>query len=325
MIEVLLVDDHLEPMKALARTVGLRTNLEYEVTDSLDRALAVVRGGGVKVAVLDQRLQPTLPMDGTKVFAEIRKIDHRVRGIIISGQSDKADLVELNALGMAYLDRGCTAEELAQEILNQRIMYLDEAEREYERNARLVGRYVRRRRSLFSSPGQVVELLGIEPGDSRAACLEEDYTIVSEIESGTSRRRVNTVVVENEVSLEQESIAQLESRLGLSGSVVKEVSAHLSDSLKERDNSRQLNRTEQADEESVSLSQADLDNGVVHRRVEIAPLYYRRQAILRITCECCCERRVMSINLRQPTGTYSRRMVDTYRDQSTKTYDLGVR
>ncbi|MFI5890390.1 response regulator [Actinoplanes sp. NPDC051513] len=325
MIEVLLVDDHLEPMKALARLVGLRTNLTYEVTDSLDRALAVVKSGGVKVAVLDQRLQPTLPMDGTKVFAEIRKIDHRVRGIIISGQSDKADLVELNALGMAYLDRGCSAEELAQEIQNQRIMYLDEAEREYERNARFVGRYVRRRRSIFSSPGQVVELLGIEPDNPSPECLDEDYAIVSDIEAGKTLRHVTTVVAENEVSLEQESIAQLESRLGLSGSVVKEVSARLSDSLRERDNSRQLNRTEQAGEESVSLSEADLAQGVVHRRVEVAPLYYRRQAILRVTCECCNERRVMSINLRQSTGSYSRRMVDTYRDQSVKTYDLGAR
>lgn len=322
MIEVLFIDDHVNEIEPVARTLQLRTGLRAVCTDKVDEALEFVRSEHVKVAVLDQRMEERLDLTGTELYDKIRAIDKRVRGIIFSGEADKADVVEANARGLRYLDKGCTPEELAQEVLTQRAQYLAEAERDHDRSAAFVGRY---RGQLWPIPGQVVELLTIEDLTGAPEAREDDYVTVYEIGSGQSLRRVGTVVVEQEVQIERESQEDLESALKLGSGPVKELSTRVRASIKERSVVHNRARTENTLEETAALSEADEQAGVVHRRIEMAPTFVRRRALMRITCECCGERRIVTLNLRQWSGRYHRRQIDTYRDKAVETYDLGDR
>ena len=322
MIEVLFFDDHVTEIEPVARTLQLRTGLETASTDDVDRALEIVRTEHVKVAVLDQRMEERLDLTGTELYDRIHEVDQRVRGIIFSAESDKADVMAANARGLRYLDKGCTPEELAQEVLTQRAHYLADAEHDFDRTAVFIGRY---RRQLFPIPGQAVELLTVEDLSAESEARAADYVTVFEIGSGRSNRRLGTVVVEHEVQIERESQEELESVLKLGGGPVKDLSARVRDSVKERSQVRSTARTESTLEETVALSEADEQAGVIHRRIEMAPTFVRRRALMRITCECCGERRVVALNLRQWSGRYHQRQIDTYRDKSVKTYDLGDR
>ena len=100
-----------------------------------------------------------LNLTGTELYDKLCEVDPRIRGIIFSGEADKADVIEANRRELRYLDKGCTPEELAQEIQRQRARYLADAEREHAKTAVSLGRY---RRGWLPVPGQVVELLTIE-------------------------------------------------------------------------------------------------------------------------------------------------------------------
>ncbi|MFL5899672.1 MAG: response regulator, partial [Solirubrobacterales bacterium] len=86
MIEVLFIDDHVNEIEPVARTLQLRTGLKAACTDKVDEALHFVRTEHVKVAVLDQRMEERLDLTGTELYDKIRAIDKRVRGIIFSGE-----------------------------------------------------------------------------------------------------------------------------------------------------------------------------------------------------------------------------------------------
>ena len=181
MIEVLFFDDNLEEIRPVARALELRTKLPAACTDNVEEALRLVRTEQIKVAVLDQRMEERIGITGTMLFDKIKLTDKRVRAIIFSGQSEKADVVAANARGLRYLDKGCRPEELARAVHEERNKYLAEAELDYDRAAQKVGRY---RGSLFSRPAQVIELLTIEDLSTRPEVHDDDYKTVFEIGSG---------------------------------------------------------------------------------------------------------------------------------------------
>ena len=134
---------------------------------------------------------------------------------------------------------------------------------------------------------------------------------VYEIGSGQTRRQLRKVFVEHEVQIERASEAELESALKLGSGPVGEVSAKVRALIRERTQVRSYARTERTLEETAALSKADDEAGVIHRRIEMAPTFLRRRALLRITCECCGEIRIVPVNMRQWTGRYRQKQIDT--------------
>ena len=325
MIDVLFVDDHLSEIQPVAASIQLRTGFKTRCSDSLGEVLEVVRREHIKVVVLDQRMEEveSLKTTGTDLYRQIHAIDKRVRCIIYSGESDKADLVEVNDLGLKYLDRGTSAEDLAHEIAAQRANYLAEAEHDYDKNAVPIAVYPKRRLLKHASK-QVIELLGIEDISANPEADDDDYLIVSEVSSGQEYRKINRIVVRDEILTERENLTEVEARLGIKGSAA-EVESRLKDSIRQRTESRTATENEHASEETITLADADLRAGVIHRRIEEAPLYLRQRALLRVRCECCGDRKVVSVNLRHWVGRYHRRQIDLYRDETRKEYDLGER
>jgi ActR/RegA family two-component response regulator len=322
MIEILFFDDNIKEIEPVARTLQLRTKLVTASTDSIEDALRLVRAEQIKVAVLDQRMEEQLDITGTMLFDKIQSIDKRVRGIIFSGQSEKTDVVEANTRGLRYLDKGCKPEELARAVIAERDKYLAEAELDYDRTAQQIGRY---RGSRFARPGQLIELLTIEDLSTRAEVHDDDYQTFFEIGSGETRRSTRTVSVAEEVLIEQESLDELEAGLRLGPAAARALSLRVRESLTRRNQLRSGKSVGESLEETARLSRADEVAQVIHRRLEIAPAFVRRRAVLRVTCECCGERRVFALNIRQWSGRHHVRQLDTFRDGRTETYDLGQR
>jgi len=204
----------------------------------------------------------------------------------------------------------------------QRANYLADLERDYDRTATVVGRHRKRR---FFESSQVVELLTIEDFPTSLEIRDNEFVTVLEIGSGQNRRETLTLTIENVVQIEQESLSELDAGLKIGAGIVKELNARAHDSLKKRVEIRNQTHEEHTLEESSKLSGTDEKAGVVHRRIEMAPLYVRRRALIRVTCECCEQRRVFALNVRQWSGRYRRRQIDIYRDGTQKSYDLGDR
>lgn len=322
MTEILFFDDNITEIKPVARALEIRTGLITVCTDDIDQTLELVRTEQIKVVVLDQRMEEKLGIKGTDLYDRISSVDKRVRGIIFSGQSEKADLVEANTRGLRYIDKGCKPEELAQVVLLERSKYLAEAELDYDRSAQKIGRF---RQPLFSRPGQVVELLTVEDLTSRPEVQNRDYELIFEIGSGQTRHKISSSTLEEEVIFERESQEEFESGIKLSAPALKELSLRLRNSLKNRNQLRSRAVTSESLEETAQLSKADEQAQVIHRRLERAPAFVRRRVVLRVTCECCGERRILTLHVRQWSGRYHVRQLDTYRDGRTEVYDLGER
>ncbi len=319
--EVLFVDDQLEEIKPVADTLELRTGLETACADTIEQTLEIIRAGHIKVAVLDQRMEERLEVTGIELFEIIRAQDRRVRGIIFSAQSGKADLIQVvNASELRYLDKGCKPEVLAREVLRQRANYYLDIEREHDRSAIAIGRY---RKSRFARASQLIELLAVEDLPESPLIPEGDYFTVLEIGAGRTRRIVDVQAIENYVQVTRESMVELQAQVGLGLAQANKLSSRLRDSLREQSQSVRYSRAESTLEEQVALSDADNQAGVIHRRIDMAPLYRGRRVLLRVSCDCCGGRRIFSVNVKSWSGRYHRRQIDTYRDATRVTYDLG--
>jgi len=89
---VLLVDDELEFLETLVKRLTKR-GLKISTAKSGEEALAIIRGKGIDVAVLDVRMPG---IDGIQTLREIKKLDPLMEVIMLTGHAS----IEVAIAGM---------------------------------------------------------------------------------------------------------------------------------------------------------------------------------------------------------------------------------
>lgn len=89
---VLLVDDELEFLETLVKRLTKR-GLNISTAKSGEEALAIIRGQGIDVAVLDVRMPG---IDGIQTLREIKKLDPLMEVIMLTGHAS----IEVAIAGM---------------------------------------------------------------------------------------------------------------------------------------------------------------------------------------------------------------------------------
>jgi ActR/RegA family two-component response regulator len=323
-VDVLVVDDDEGAGQEYRRLIERETSLNVLFTDSVPRALDVVRSNPVKVAVLDQRMGAS---NGTTVFAEIKAIDQRVRAVMFTGLASAAEVGEALAQGYAAYVSKADVAKLGAVVLEQFMTYqMDAASAALRRDPAVL---LRRRHGLWPARREVVyTLLSIEVLDERFVEPESWKTVVS-LQAGEEQKFTESIAVKAAYGLEAESQRKLTVDLGLKPSQLETLNLALKREITERlkaSANEEVSQTRTWDRSYKLPSEPD-DPNKIHvksRRIEHAPITRRLRVAILAKCGCCGLTNVMTLTTSEAIKGTATRHVDTLSDGEVRTIDTGI-
>jgi len=320
--EILVVDDDGVYAKNLAEWLQRRMPQRVAHTDRKDEAIELVKSTYVRVAILDQRMHRKLGVDGTELAAEIQTIDERVRVIILSGESDVRDYQKSNELRLRHLVKG-DDEALLREIRLARQQYLLDLERNAEAEAEVIGRY--RPWNLMRGPSVVFKKLVEEYVSTTPEVDEPDFQTLVHVNAGQAVTEVETSTFSHEIEIEEESTRQLEATGLFRDVVIAQLTTSLKSAIRERGRMTISQQEQRRSEQRFEVPKKDQAEGVVAYAIQEAPLYFRKRALIQVSCECCGHQDVVTVGFREPNGQIQRRRVDYLTGDRQRITDIGTR
>lgn len=319
--EILVVDD--DGMYARNLAEWLKNRMPHGVTHTDDRskALELVKSSYVRVAILDQRMKHKLGVDGTELAAQIQAIDSRIQVIILSGESDVRDYQKSNELRLRHMVKG-KDEELLREIRIARTQYLIELERDAETGAKIIGRY---RPSIIRRPPVIFKKLVEEYVSPDPQAEESDFRTVMHVVAGQSVTETESITFGQEIQIEEETTRQLEASSMFHHAVISQLTLSLKSAIRERGQASLTRQEQRSSQQSFEVPEKDQARGVVSVAIQEAPLYYRKRALIQVTCDCCGHQDVVTVGFREPTGQFKRRRIDYLSGSKKNITDIGTR
>jgi CheY-like chemotaxis protein len=319
--EILVVDDDGMYAKNLAEWLQSRMPQGVAHTDRKDKAIELVKSTYVRVAILDQRMRRKLGVDGTELAAEIRTIDERIRIIILSGESEKWDYQKSNELRLRHLEKG-DDETLLREIRLARQQYLLDLERSAEAQAEVIGRY---RPRMLVRPAVVFKKLVEEFVSTTPEGDEKDFKTLVHVSAGQSVTVTETGTFGHEIEIEEESTRQLEATGLFRNAVISQLTTSLKSAIRERGRTTITRQQQHSSEQRFDVPEKDQAEGVVAYAIQETPLYYRKRALIQVSCECCGHQDVVTVGFREPNGQIQRRRVEYFVGDKTRITETGTR
>lgn len=96
--EVLIIDDHIELAKAYSDLIEIKCQLSSVPVSSFEEAISYLTKHPIKILVIDQ----IMPVSGTEMFEQLKKINPYLKAIMVSGEATYQDTIEAKRLG--YID-----------------------------------------------------------------------------------------------------------------------------------------------------------------------------------------------------------------------------
>lgn len=152
-----------------------------------------------------------LGVDGTELATELLEKDHRIRVIILSGESDVRDYKKSNELRLRHLKKD-DDEALLREIRLACRQYLLELARNAVTHAEVIGRY--RPWTFMRGPSVVFKKLVEEYVSTSPEADEGDFKTLVQVIAGQSVTKAETGTFSHEIEIEEESTCQLEATAG---------------------------------------------------------------------------------------------------------------
>jgi CheY-like chemotaxis protein len=319
--EILVVDDDGVYARNLAEWLQSRMPQRVTHTDDKEEAIELVRSTYVRVVVLDQRMRRKLGVDGTELAAEIQTIDERVRVIILSGESDVRDYQKSNELRLRHLVKG-DDEALLQEIRLARQQYLLDLERTAEAQAEVIGRY--RPGTFMHRQSVVFKKLGEEYVSTAPEVYEQDFRTLVHVNAGQSVTETETGTLGHEIEIEEESTSQLKTTGLFQPAVIAQLTTSLKSAIRERGRTAITQQEQHSSQQRFEVPEKGQAEGVVAYAIQEAPLYYRKRALIQVSCECCGHQDVVTVGFREPSGQIKRRRVDYFAGDKRRITDIGA-
>ncbi len=324
-MEILFVDDNLKAAERFARLVAAETGLTTHATDDPAQAIDLVRAGYVRVVVLDQRLEGLSPDKGTELFAEMARVDPRLRSIMLSGRAQGMDYQEAIRLQFnAFVDKNEIGR-LSDVVREQYDSWLVAAAQEKSAKPQKFGEY----RHGFSWRGPTVtfELLGFDEAtesDDRVI-LADSWRTVAKVNAGETTTVSVKHTVEEEVVVEREELAKAATGLSLRLQVLGQLSQQIETSVKDRSSARRKVGAEVHLSKTYALEGPAKGRRVVRARdFQVAPVYQRKRAVIRVICGCCGMAPLVRIPVLSWSGRFATQQVDYYDDNTSQAFRTGL-
>lgn len=101
--EFLVVDDNFEAAKSFAEYITACLKISATFESNLDNVIELIKQGGIKVVILDQRM-PT--MSGTELYKKIQAINPYIKAVMLTGEADRNEVAKALEMGyVCYLEK----------------------------------------------------------------------------------------------------------------------------------------------------------------------------------------------------------------------------
>lgn len=316
--DVLIVEDESNALDVYGATLRRYLHIEPFQAQTQDAAMKLLKSYQIKVMVVDQRLE----LDNTRGTDLIKKAREELgfegKSILFTGQKgvvSEAELVDAKLYRyIDKLDASVRWEYAVSEAIKEYDREMQERYRYGERTLLEERRY-RLRWGLRVSI-ELIEVLSVDEGFFRDSEFETVAVADRNIESKVRTETTLKVRSATEINVETSELSRLgvdigsigakvgaaiEDRVTLSRKVVREVSGEL---VVERE-IRMTEISDQPDSEGVRL---------VQRAYQVAPVYVKLEALLRVQCNCCRIPKDLRVTVLRPTEWVATRQIEYFSD-----------
>lgn len=95
---VLLVDDNADFAREYSETIENHCKCKVLFATTAEETIKILKENPIKVVILDQ----VMPTKGTDLFKQIKKVDPRIKTILLTAEADKHDLTLVTNIGFDY-------------------------------------------------------------------------------------------------------------------------------------------------------------------------------------------------------------------------------
>lgn len=323
-IEILVVDNDLRAANDFAKMLSRRTSLLAKATDSPKEALDLIRSEPIKLVVLDQRMPEK---SGTELFKDIVKINPYIRGIMLTGEAEPAEIMEAYTIGFAASVQKSNLRSLPGIILSEYARYhANMMERELHRTSVVI---------MSESHGFVMFRKRIDYILDSVEITNQDFVnddhwvTVKQIHTGESMKEEDTIELEAKYLFEQNLESKMMSKMGISTEQILKLNSSLEATISEKlktsftiGTKRTVKRTWEMKLPDEPANPAGLF--VVSRHYQRAPVYIEIRCIVIRKCRCCGVDQPISVIVYATTTKIATRIKDFLSDNSTIVRPTGI-
>ena len=312
---VLLIDDNIGFAREYSETLQSSCGAHVIYATTASEALELVKKEPIKIAIIDQ----VMPVKGTELFKQIKKIDPYIRTILLTAEAGRRDLTDAANMGFDYtlLKEDEDMDSLPSKILILLSKYnaqkFDHSKPIYCKKQRLlfakkppVNYYIEHYETIddkYADPDGWITRDIVEKGESLT--YEEEFNFDVDF-NYTESFKIN-----NEASLGI-SISQLSDfKNSLSTQMASDFSNTYTESLK-----RILKRKKILD---LPKDQQD----IVSRVYEYTKVYHQIKVYIRKECSCCNEQSITPITVNLPIPIIRYRIIEHFADGTKKEINSG--
>lgn len=101
--EILVIDDNTEAAKSFAEYITACLKITATFESNLENVIELIKQGGIKVVILDQRM-PTI--SGTELYKGIQEINPHIKAVMLTGEADRNEVAQALEMGyVSYLEK----------------------------------------------------------------------------------------------------------------------------------------------------------------------------------------------------------------------------
>lgn len=323
MIDVLFIDDDLSYAESWAERITEAMRLYARATSVPSEALSLARDPGIRVVVIDEKLDGT-GTDGVALGVAIKQIDPRIRWILLSGEATGAEITKAYDTGLQrHIHKNDALDQLSSAIRQYLIQHGTSLTTSIDASAS----------PLFTSKAGRFRRQDIKYYLISVDSVEKDYVAENEwvshtqINSGEDLEEELDITWSRSDTLEStsETKAGAEAQLG-----VPKLNASLRSEVTSRESLTSIISTNKAFKlkRKIRLPAEPSDPNILHirsRMFQVAPVYVRVGVTVVRRCSCCGHDEPIKGYLYFPRRRYATRQEDFLSDGTSKVTRTGMK
>lgn len=312
---ILLVDDNIDFAREYTETLQNQCRSKVLYASTAEEAIKILKNNPIKVVILDQ----VMPTKGTELFKQMKKIDPRIKTILLTAEADRHDLTLATNIGFDYAllkeedDMDSLPIKILLLIMKYNSMNITNGKPFYTQE--IGGVFGKKQTINYSIINYEIidEQFSFEDGWVTRNMIERGETLelCEEINVEKEFNYTDSFHISDEFSAGVETEHVLKFKNDLSIKMAKDLKNTYTESLK-----RVLKR-------KIKLEISENSQNVISRVYEYAKVFSIIKVYLKKDCSCCQTSTIDAITVHLPIPIVKYRIKEYYDDNTYKILEAG--
>lgn len=322
MYEILFVDDDLVTAREYAELVSAFTKLRPFVCSTRAEALTAAGTYPIAISVLDQRMPE---ISGTELYRQLLTINPRMRGIMLSGEADQADIgTAMNLKYSVYLHKS-DFRQLPAVVLRE----FTKIQVEQIHDAKFQRTYLFSVKHWLGFRGSIEFWLEAWFVEDETFVPRDGWRLADQINCGEKKQIKEKVELSSELRFERNLETEISANAEVAWKAMSQIRSKLGVVLREKTSVSSVLKEGVTKENSreISLPEEPKNPFELHVRSRAfywAPVYSKIQCHITKEMRPMKERNSLLITTLQPTGKIATKQRDTFSDGTSKEVATGI-